>query len=119
METQEEIQFIRNCFCERLNILQLAFGWQQKYQDRCEEYIGKVNNYYYSLPAYGLVVSIVNWALKMTVKNGSRWLKFKDITTEAKFQMTFLYALQLINMSLPLAVMNLDFSHEEWIYDIQ
>ena len=91
--TQEEIQFIRNCFCERLNILQLAFGWQQKYQDRCEEYIGKVNNYYYSLPSYGLCVSIVNWALKMTVKNGSRWLKFRDITSEAKFQMTFLYVL--------------------------
>ena len=31
VETQEEVQFIRNCFCERLNILQLAFGWQKKY----------------------------------------------------------------------------------------
>jgi len=27
VETKQEVQFIRNCFCERLNILQLAFGW--------------------------------------------------------------------------------------------
>ena len=50
------------------------------------------------MPSYGLVVSLVNWGLKKVVQAGAKWIKFKDITSEAKFQLTFLYILQLINM---------------------
>lgn len=53
------------------------------------------------------------------VQAGAKWIKFKDITSEAKFQLTFLYVLQVINMALPLAYMNFDFSHEESILSIQ
>lgn len=71
------------------------------------------------MPSYGLVVSLVNWGLKKVVQAGAKWIKFKDITSEAKFQLTFLYILQLINMALPLAIMNFDFSHEPTIFSIQ
>ena len=93
VETAEEIQFIRNCFCERMNVLQLAYGWQEEYQTRCREWVENVQDYYYALPCYGIVVTLINWSLKKTVEFGATWLKFTDITSEAKFQMTLLYFL--------------------------
>lgn len=32
VQTKEEAQFINNCFCERLDVVQLVSGWQEKYQ---------------------------------------------------------------------------------------
>ena len=45
------------------------------------------------MPAYGIVIAIMNWALRKSVQMTTRWLRFRDITTEAKFQMTLLFVL--------------------------
>jgi len=119
VETKEELQFIDNCFCERLNVLQLAYGWQQKYQSRCPEYLKNVTRYYFALPAYGIIVATTNFALRKIVEFGSSWLKFTDITSEAKFQMTLLYGLQFFNMTVPLLLINFNFSEAEWVTRVQ
>ena len=49
------------------------------------DYLENIANYYYSLPMYGLVVSIINWALQRAVHSGGRWLKFRDVSSQAKF----------------------------------
>ena len=85
MQTDLEKMFVHNCFCERLNIMQLAFGWQEIYQDKCPDYLENVNNYYYGLPAYGLVVSGVNNLFNRMVFYTSKWMRFQDITSEATF----------------------------------
>lgn len=93
VETDEELKFINNCFCERLNVVQLAFGWQQQYQQQCTDYLVHISDYYLALPVYGLVIAVINWALKKIVTMGTVWLRYRDITSEAKFQMTMVFAL--------------------------
>mmetsp|Transcript_10713 Transcript_10713/g.17986 ORF Transcript_10713/g.17986 Transcript_10713/m.17986 type:complete len:215 (+) Transcript_10713:938-1582(+) len=119
VQTEQERVYIRNCFCERLDILQLAYGWQTQYQSRCPDYIAKIKFYYVALPTFGLVVQATNLAMSKTVVYGSRWLKFRDVTSEAVFQLTLLYFLLIMNMTLPLVLVNLDLSDQSLIRTIQ
>ena len=72
-----------------------------------------------ALPAYGIVVSLTNFLLRQVVEFGATWLKFTDITSEAKFQMTLLYGLQFFNMAVPLLLINFNFSEAEWVTRVQ
>ena len=110
VQTEEERQFIRNCFCERMDILQLAYGWQDRYRSRCPEYVASIIYYYLSMPVFGLAVQMVNLAMSKTVVYAARWFKFRDVTSEGIFQMTFLYFLLVFNMLLPQVMVNLNFS---------
>ena len=110
--------FSRNCFCERLTILELAFGSQQQYQDKCYEYLTNVLNYYYALPSYGIIVAMVNWALKKLVEIATLWMRFKDTTSEAKFTLTLVYMLQFLAMAIPQLIVNFDFRETSWVLKV-
>ena len=71
------------------------------------------------MPVYGVAVCIVNYALKRIVLAGTRWMRFKEITAEAKFQMTLLFVLQFVNVCLPLLMINLNLENMEWVQSIQ
>ena len=109
VETELEIQYINNCFCERLNIFLLAYGWQEEYQDRCPDYLNNINYYYFALPVYGLATSFTNIALTAVVEFGTAWLKFTNITSEAKFKLTLVWFLLWINMTTPLLLVYFNF----------
>ena len=66
-------------------MLELAFGSQTEYQGVCFAYLTNVLNYYYALPSYGVIVAMVNWALKKLVEIAALWMRFMDATSEAKF----------------------------------
>jgi hypothetical protein len=85
----------------------------------CTGYLENIANYYYALPCYGLVVSIVNWALQRSILVGGRWLKFRDVTSQATFQLTLLYVVQFINMAFPLAFLNINLSQQSWVLAVQ
>jgi len=93
-----------------MDVLQMAFGWQTKYQPECGHYLANVANYYLALPIYGICIVALNYLFQLLVKQGSRWMRFKDITSEAKFQLTLLCGLQFLNMTMPLLIVNFDFT---------
>ena len=98
--------------------MQLAYGWQMQFQGVCFEYIASIAYYYVALPVYGLTIQVTNTAISKTVLYAARWLKFKDVTSEAVFQMTFLYFMLVFNMTLPFLMVNLDLSHKAIVFDV-
>ena len=66
--------------------------------------------YYYVIPVYGAAVALINWIIKHLVKYGTMWMKFRDITSEALFAMTLVCFLQFLNMTIPLMLVNFNFS---------
>lgn len=118
VKSELEKTFVRNCFCERVNIMELAFGYQSKYKDKCSDYLSNVHKYYLALPGYGLLIAFFNWILKKLVEFTAIWYRFKDITGEATFQLTLLYAMQLVNMTLPLLMTNFNFSETAWVSSV-
>lgn len=76
-------------------------------------------NYYLALPVYGIFIALINWVIKQMVRVFSKWLKFKDITSEAKFKMVVTFAVQFFNLTVPLLIINLNFSQIEWVLYIQ
>jgi hypothetical protein len=71
------------------------------------------------MPIYGGFIAGMNSVLSIAVKQGSRWMKFRNITSEAKFQMTMTFLLQFLNTCLPHVMINLNLSSVEWITRVQ
>ena len=101
-----------------MNVFQMAFGWQQPYKTECRAYFLKIARFYITLPVYGFVVTAVNFAIYWVVKHASKWMKMRDLSAEAMFQTTLVFALQFFNMTFPLLMLNLNFESNAWIRKI-
>jgi hypothetical protein len=67
-------------------------------------------NYIISFPLYGLCILGINKLLKFAVNFTCEALRFTDVTSEAKAKMILVYIVLYINISMPLAIINFDFT---------